>query len=181
MRSRNSGFSYLIVLFVVAIMGAGMATLGTLWHTASVRAKEAELLWTGGAIRAAIASYYERSPGGAKRYPPSLQDLVVDPRFPTPVRHLRRIYRDPITGTSDWGLVPAPGGGIMGVYSQIEAAPLKRADFVGPDRVFEERTVQQKEKMTYLDWQFVYLPGTNPGAGRALPQGGGADTIGGGG
>ena len=46
-----------------------------------------------------------------------------------PVRHLRRLYRDPITGQDEWGLVEAPGGGVMGVYSRSEDEPIKSGNF----------------------------------------------------
>ena len=158
MRSRACGFSYLIVLFAVAAIGAGLALAGTAWETASRREKEAELLYIGNAYRAAIASYYERSPG-VKSFPRSLDDLVKDPRFPNTVRHLRKVYRDPITGSDKWGLVPGIGGGVMGIYSTSEALPLKQANFDPLNLVFQERTAQLKEKMTYREWQFVYPAG----------------------
>jgi len=156
-RSRMGGFSYLIVLFAVALAGTAMAGVGMSWHTAQQREKERELLFIGNQIRAAIASYLVRGPGGAPRYPATLEDLVKDPRFPVPVRHLRKIYRDPMTGKAEWGLIAAPGGGIMGVYSVSEAAPLKRSGFDAPNLVFEERTKALGDKMTYKEWQFVHL------------------------
>lgn len=146
-----------MLLFAVAIAAAGMAGTGIVWHTVQQREKEAELLFIGNQIRAAIASYNARTPGNLRRYPGALEELLKDPRFPTTVRHLRKLYRDPITGTTDWGLIMAPGGGIMGVHSQSEAAPLKRADFDVPNRPFEDRAKQLGEKLAYKDWQFVYI------------------------
>jgi type II secretory pathway pseudopilin PulG len=156
--SRQRGFSYLLLLFTVAILTAGLAGTGIVWHTAQQREREVELLFIGNQIRAAIGSYYAMTPGNLRRYPASMEELLKDPRFPMTVRHLRKPYRDPVTGTGDWGLVIAPGGGFMGVFSNSEAAPLKRAGFDAPNRAFEERTVQLADKMNYKEWQFVYLP-----------------------
>ncbi len=163
------GFSYLVLLFAVAIAAAGLAGTGIVWHTAQQREKEAELLFIGNQYRAAIASYYLRTPGNLRRYPAALEELVKDPRFPMTVRHLRKLYRDPFTGTTEWGLIAAPGGGIMGIYSKSETAPLKRAGFDLPNRVLEERAKALGDKMTYKDWQFVYVAPAlvrAPGPGR---------------
>lgn len=155
----NQGFSYLIVLFAVAALGAGLAAAGIVWEKAASREKETELLFVGNAYRRAIASYYERTPGGVKTFPRSLDDLVKDPRFPNTVRHLRRLYKDPLTNSLEWALIAAPGGGIMGIYSTSEAHPIKMANFDLPNRVFEERAAVLQEKMTYRDWQFAYPAG----------------------
>ena len=154
---RERGFSYLVLLFTVAIAAAGMAGTGIVWHTAQQRDRETELLFVGNQIRNALASYYARTPGNLRRYPGALEELLKDPRYPTTVRHLRKLYRDPITGTTDWGLIAAPGGGIIGVYSKSEAAPLKRVDFDAPNRPFEDRAKQLGDKLAYKDWQFVYI------------------------
>lgn len=164
----QKGFSYLVLLFAVAIAGAGLAGTGIVWHTALQREKEAELLFVGNQIRQAIASYYQRTPGNLRRYPASLEELLKDPRYPTTVRHLRKLYRDPMTGTTEWGLIAAPGGGIMGVYSKSEAVPLKRVDFDSPNRIFEDRTKVLGEKMTYKEWQFAYAPPAAAGAPRLV-------------
>ena len=45
------------------------------------------------------------------------------------LRHLRRLYRDPLTGSADWGVVKGPDGGVIGVYSQAPGKPLKQDGF----------------------------------------------------
>ena len=116
--SGQKGFTYLAILFVVAVTGLGFAGLGEAWSRTRQREKEAELLWIGNQFRQAIGFYYERSPGATKRYPDKLEDLLEDKRFVTTQRYLRHIYADPITGKPDWDFVSAPGGGIMGVKSR---------------------------------------------------------------
>lgn len=145
------GFTYLAILFIMAIMGALMTFGGMLFSSAQQRDREAELLAVGNEIRSAIGSYYERTPGSVKRYPASLQHLLSDNRFVSNVRHLRRIYPDPLTGKAEWGLVRAPDGGVMGVYSLAEQTPVKRSGFRLRDAGFENAT-------RYEGWRFVYQP-----------------------
>ena len=148
---RQRGFTYLAVLFLVALMGLALTGIATVWHTAAQREKERDLLYVGKQFRLAIESYYEGSPGALKKYPPNLEELLKDSRFPGIRRHLRRIYRDPVGGGSEWGLVPAPEGGIMGVHSLSADAPLKRGNFREAERGLAD-------KGRYADWQFVYRP-----------------------
>jgi type II secretory pathway pseudopilin PulG len=149
--SRSRGFTYLLALFAVAVAGAMLAAGSVVWHHEAQRAREQELRFVGDEIRRAIGLFYERAPGGAKRYPRSLEDLLRDDRYLVTRRYLRRIYRDPLTAQPQWGLVPAPGGGIMGVYSLSEATPLKIDGFDEADKAF---TGAQH----YADWKFVYVP-----------------------
>lgn len=149
--SRERGFTYLALLLAVAVMGIGLAAAGRSASTAAQREREAELLFAGRAYRAAIMSYYEGSPGAAKRYPERLEDLLEDRRFPFVRRHLRRLYRDPMTGSRRWGLVRAPEGGIMGVYSLSQQAVFKTAGFR-----FAERRLEGKAR--YSEWRFAYEP-----------------------
>lgn len=111
------GFTYLTALLLVAAVGLGLAVTGELWSNARQREKEAELIWVGNQFKQAIGLYYQRSPGSVKKYPEKLEELLEDKRFLSTQRYLRKIYVDPITGKAQWGLVPAPGGGVMGVYS----------------------------------------------------------------
>jgi type II secretory pathway pseudopilin PulG len=147
----SKGFTYLGILIAMALFGVALAATGEVWRTASKREREQELLFVGNAFRNAFTSYYSRTPAGKPRYPRVLEDLVEDHRFPVPVRHLRRIYADPVTGKAEWGLIEIPGVGITGVHSLSEAAPLKTGNFAPVDAKLEgaER---------YSDWKFVFEP-----------------------
>jgi type II secretory pathway pseudopilin PulG len=153
MRPQQHGFAYLTILFIVAIMAGGLAVVGQVWQTAAVREREAELLHVGNEYRKGIERYYLI--GTTRQYPKNLEDLIKDPRQPGTVRHLRRLYPDPITGNAEWGLVKAPDGGISGVYSQSEDAPLKTGGFAVRDASFEG-------KSKYSEWQFGYAPVAAP-------------------
>lgn len=128
-KSRQSGFTFVWLLFFVVAMGIGLAALGNAWHTLVAREKEQELLFVGDQYRKAIAAFLNASPKGQERLPKSLDELLEDPRFPNPVRELRRPYRDPITGSAEWGLVKTADGGISGVYSLSNDPPFKTANF----------------------------------------------------
>jgi type II secretory pathway pseudopilin PulG len=149
--SRERGFAYLALLLIVAVSGALLAAAGVFASHDRQREKEADLIFAGDQYREAIRSYYERSPGGAKRYPQKLEDLLQDARLPATLRHLRKLYLDPVTGKPDWGIVEAPQGGIMGVYSLSEDAPIKTGEFSKADETFAD---SQK----YSDWKFTYSP-----------------------
>jgi type II secretory pathway pseudopilin PulG len=148
---RSQGFAYLALLIAVAVAGAVLASIGELASHAQQREKEAELLFVGQQYRQAIAAYYERSPGGAKRYPQKLEDMLEDKRYPVAQRYLRRPYPDPVTGKSEWGLMEGPGGGIMGVYSLSETQPVKTGGFGKLDETFMDAA-------RYADWRFFYSP-----------------------
>ncbi len=150
-RSKQAGFTYLVVLLLVAAMGFGLAAVGEFTSHAEQRAKEVELLFVGEQFRQAIGAYYESTPGVTKRYPPTLEDLLKDTRYPAAKRYLRRVYVDPMTAKAEWGIVQAPGGGIMGVYSRSSAEPVKTGAFAPANQAFTGAT-------HYSDWQFSYLP-----------------------
>ena len=154
------GFTYLGLLIIIAVMGAGLAAFGELFSHAAQREKERELIFIGNQFRGAIASYYNKSPG-AKVYPKKLEDLLEDKRFPMPQHHLRRVYGDPMTGKAEWGMVEAPGGGFMGVYSLSEETPIKSGNFTVADQAFEGAE-------HYTKWIFAYSP---PGLSAGIAAG----------
>ncbi|MEF8712079.1 MAG: type II secretion system protein [Accumulibacter sp.] len=163
----QTGFTYLGLMILVAVLA--LATSATLTLGSLVQRREAEqrLLEVGDTYRRAISSYLNSSPTGDRRYPGSLADLLKDPRYPGIRRHLRQLYPDPITGGNDWGLVPAPGGGIMGIHSLSDARPIKIAGFEAANQAFEK-------KSRYSQWLFVVMPiatgvRTGPGQGANAP------------
>jgi len=169
--SAGRGFTYLSALFLVAALGAGLALTGEIWSQARQREKEAELLWIGEQFKRAIGLYYQRSPGTLKRYPERLEDLLEDRRYLSLQRYLRRIYADPISGKPDWGLVAAPDGGIMGVYSTAEGKPVRTlapaamAAPAAPDAKPAALAASYRAA-SYREWRFVYEPPVAPAARR---------------
>lgn len=139
---------------LLAVMLAGLATLTYTqsWHAAKQRDLEDELLFVGTQFQAALASYYLASPGPVKHLPVSLEELVRDSRFPQPVRHLRRLYVDPLSPQTPWGVVRR-GPQIIGIYSQAAGEPMKRADFDAGQESFTGAR-------SYAAWQFIYVPRT---------------------
>lgn len=145
---RQSGVTYVGLLFIVALAGVSLGGVASLWSLESRREKEKELLFVGEAYRRAVASYYENGPNGIKEYPQKLEDLVEDRRHPKPMHHLRRLYREPMSQTPDWILLRQQGR-IVGVASSVEKKPIKIAGFLPQQEGFEAA-------VTYRDWQFSH-------------------------
>lgn len=162
-RASEQGFTYVGLLIIIAIMGIGLVVTAEAWRTTAQRDKERELLFVGDQIRRAIEQYYESSPGGVKQFPRNLEDLLKDGRYPTTRRYLRKIYRDPMTGKREWGLVRGPGETIMGVYSLSRQTPMKQANFPP-----EYASFQRAE--SYGAWRFAYSDAGAPQAATATTE-----------
>lgn len=155
------GFFYLVLLAAVAAMGILLATAGEFWHMALKREKEQELLFVGDQFRRAFNLYDLHTPGNASRNPRSLEELLKDPRYPGVQRYLRKIYADPITGSTQWGVIKGPDGEIFGVHSLSEDEPVKKSGFSLVDAKFEGRS-------KYSDW--VFMDDQRQASGRLLKQ-----------
>lgn len=161
----QAGFTYLGVLFLVALMGGSLAAVGQLWSVQTQRDKERQLLWVGGQYAQALRSYYRSSPGVAQ-YPQQLDELLEDNRFPSPRRHLRRLYPDPVTASDDWGLVRSVDGRIVGVHSRSPQQPRKQQGFEPPWTDFAGL-------QSYADWRFVAeqpFAGADGAGGQHVPM-----------
>jgi type II secretory pathway pseudopilin PulG len=112
------GFTYLGVLLAIALLGIGLVAASEVWTTTAKRQRIEQLDWVGQQYVQAIGSYYESSPGSAKAFPKSLEDLLEDRRVPFVRRHLRQLYVNPLTGKLDWELIETPGPGIRGVRAK---------------------------------------------------------------
>jgi type II secretory pathway pseudopilin PulG len=156
MVAREKGFTYVGLIVLVTIIGlVGAATLKA---DALLRraAAEQELLEIGAAFSAALTSYAEATPRGQPQQPPTLDELLKDPRFPGTRRHLRKIFVDPVTGKAEWGIVwlnkgkgidGAGGRGVVAVYSLSESKPLKQANF-------DTRFLGLENREHLSDWKF---------------------------
>ena len=148
---REAGFSYVIVMFLVAVLSIISVRALETTLTRERRDKEAQLIEVGTAYKNAIRQYYEGAPGTAKSYPAKLEDLLQDLRLTRPTRPLRKLYRDPITGSSQWGLVLDANDHVTGVYSLSNGKPFKQDGFA-------DDLVSFKGAQRYSDWKFVYSP-----------------------
>ncbi|HEY3600248.1 MAG TPA: type II secretion system protein [Paraburkholderia sp.] len=148
-RTAQGGYAYLALLILIAIISvaaAGSAEFGAIYQR---RAQEKELLAVGGEFQRALLSYANATPLGQPTQPRTFDDLLRDPRYPTVVRHLRKLYVDPMTGKADWVLVQSPDGQtIVGIHSASLAHPIQIAKFPAEFQGFEH-------KKSYAEWVFV--------------------------
>lgn len=120
------GFTYLMLLWWVAIAGVMLAAAGRSWQLDARRVRDAELAWRGEQIRRALETYSQAPVAdGVRRLPLELEELLEDQRTGQTVRHLRRLWPDPVTG-AQWGVVRRePDGAITGVYSRSALQPVR--------------------------------------------------------
>lgn len=102
----NKGFTLIEMLTVIAIIGI-LASIATPSFMRSItRAKEASLRNSLFVLRDVIDQYY----ADHGDYPPSLEALKQK-------RYIRKIPKDPFTGSRDtWILIPPEGENLTGVY-----------------------------------------------------------------
>ncbi|WP_205802468.1 hypothetical protein [Burkholderia sp. Ac-20365] len=144
--------AYLALLIGIAIIGAaaaGTIQIGALYQR---RMAEKELLYIGDQFQRALLSYADNTPVGLPNQPRTLDELVRDPRYPNPMRHLRRVYADPMTGKPDWVLILSPNGQtIVGIHSTSHEHPIQLRQFPERFRGFED-------KRSYTQWVFIARP-----------------------
>jgi len=126
--SQQRGFSYLAMLFIVAVLSVVLTQTYQRSDTIAKREKEKELYFVGQQYKQALTSYYNQSPNGLNQLPRKIEDLLSDSRFVVTKRHLRKQYLDPITG-GELQLILDGDARIKGVYSRSNAAILQLALF----------------------------------------------------
>jgi len=156
------GLVLLALLIMLILVGVGALGAAEVWSTTLKREREAQLLFVGEQYRRAIGDYWRMSPG-RRAYPPSIDVLLTDDRFPNPVHHLRRAYRDPMTESGEFEPI-MQANAVIGVHSTSADAPIKRAGF-------PQSYAQFKDAESYAQWQFVFAPkGVNLNAATLNPN-----------
>lgn len=147
LRRQETGFSYLMVMIAITLMGLAMTVAARQWKTMVQRELETDLLAKGIEIQSALALYSATTKAGrvlpGEVYPQTLAELTRPPK-----PFLRKVYLDPV-GRGEWELLRAPTGGIMGVRSKSRQKPIKQGNFPLAVRHFEG-------KPTHYDWVFQY-------------------------
>jgi type II secretory pathway pseudopilin PulG len=154
-RRRRGGYALAFVLLMVVLASLAATMAVNHAQVRIQREREADLLFVGDEFRRALQSYHAAVPsGGVPQYPQRLADLVADTRFPNTIRHLRRIYADPMTGKVGW-VLEMQQDRIIGVHSISNQVPLRRVGFPAVDAAFANAK-------SYGEWRF--LAGDSAGA-----------------
>ena len=140
------GFTLIGLAVIIAIMGIVLMTVSRVYSTMAKREVEEELLFRGDEIKDAIDSYFKYG----TMYPKSFEELLKDPRGVNPKKHLRKLYRDPVT-KSEWDVIKDNAERIVGVRSKSGEEPLKKAGFSDEYKTFEGKT-------KYSEWEFISKP-----------------------
>ena len=137
--NKLNGFAYVMLLVAIALLSLLASGVLQLGSQLSRQHAEQALLDIGGEFQRALYSYSGTSAtasaaGGNRtavtaKGPRTLEELLRDDRTASIKRHLRQIYADPMTASTQWGVVKDPAGFILGVYSKSQERPIKQANF----------------------------------------------------
>ena len=141
----QQGFTYLMVMFFVVIVGISLMVIGQQWSVTVKRDKEAELFFRGTRIKEAIeryaADFQVQKSTRPNQYPLNLKDLTQKPK-----RYLQTVYKDPITG-EDFELIKT-GTQIRGVRSKSQDTPFDKINFKGASSYHAVRFEAQAQRST---------------------------------
>lgn len=144
------------LLVVLAVMSLMLSMALPVWHHATRREREAELIFRGEQYARAIMLYQRQSPGA---YPPDVETLVEG-------RFLRRAYRDPMTADGEFRLIlQSELAGVAGRGASDEAAD-------GPSAGARDRRGRRRDEARARPG---FLQGVRPFGERAENTPGGVD------
>jgi len=96
--SFDSGYTLLILMFVVFLLGIVLLAVTPLWQTQVQRELEEELIFRGKQYVEAIRLYQIKKPG---QFPDSMEELKKE-------KCIRRLYLDPMTKNGSWNIILRP-------------------------------------------------------------------------
>jgi len=142
--SSTAGFTYIAALFMVVVMGIMLGAAGQSVRVIMQREREKELIFRGLQYRDAIERWSKK---GAMPLI-DMEHLLHDPRSASGDKHLRQLYKDPVTG-GEWKILKDPNLGIYGVASTSNDPPFKQGNFPEVIKAFEG-------KKKYSEWEFIF-------------------------
>jgi hypothetical protein len=107
-------------------MTVGLAATAEVCHTELKRKNEAQRLFVGDQFCNVIVMFRLQGPEAGVWNPAMLQDLLKDPRDPHTKRYLRKIYADPMTNSTKWGLLKGGTGTFWASAAYVTIRPPKR-------------------------------------------------------
>jgi len=92
---RSKGYTLLILLFAIFIMGLGLMLAVPVLQTQIQREKEEELIFRGKQYVEAVRLFQIKNPGA---FPKTLEDLQKE-------KCIRQLYKDPMTDDGEWNII----------------------------------------------------------------------------
>lgn len=191
--ANQNGFTYILALTIVMIMGIMLGMVGQSWKTITQREREKELLFRGSQIKEAIENWNNLKytvPGVQRRtrvHPlMDLKDLLQDPYSLTKMRYLPhnyaaelddrdpkcapdcarlKIYQDPMTG-KEWTIIR--GTIVNGVATVTTAA--QGGGIIGVASKSDETPFRTDFKDTALENMGLVAVTTAPSAAGSVPS-----------
>jgi len=146
---------YILAMLLAVIVALGIFLTAALPSLSAEvqRDQEAELIFRGEAIAAAIKTYRAKTGG----YPLNLEDLT---KLRPPI--LRKLYLDPMTREGEWDLITAVQPGASGDKTGLPIVGVRSTCKKDSFRVYNDKTL-------ISDWSFSAAPNLLgiPGAGAA--------------
>jgi type II secretory pathway pseudopilin PulG len=194
--ANQNGFTYILALTVVMIMGIMLGMVGQSWKTVMRREREKELIFRGSQIKEAIENWNNPKytiPGGkprATRPLMDLKDLLQDSNSLTPLRFLPhnyaaavddknpkcapncarlKVYQDPMTG-KEWTIIRGTTGNAATGQVPTISASTQGASIIGVASKSDEEPLKTDFKDTALENMGVTVAGTKTGAVGTVPQ-----------
>ena len=137
-RTIHRGWIALLIAALVIGFLLGTSGFQTYWS------KERRLIAAADEIVTALKAYRDASPGTAKEFPLTLDDLKRDPRMLADKGYLTTLPVDPIAQTQQWGVVRNKNDQVIGVHSLSNDSPTLFA------KLFSLRGGEK-----YSDWKFT--------------------------
>lgn len=146
-RQTQGGFTYLLLLIMLSILALSLLKSSDGSRMRHRQQQEAELLFRGEQIRAAIDAYRKQGDGC---FPSDFSQLLIDSREATTHYHLRQRYSDPMTHRP-WIRMYDAEGRWIGVHSSASGTPRRKVGF-GPE------AVKFASAKSFQDWEFSVEP-----------------------
>jgi type II secretory pathway pseudopilin PulG len=174
----RNGFTFLMAIFMVMIIGIMLSMTGLSWKTIMKREREKELLFRGSQIKEAIENWNNPkytvpgvAPRAAVRPLMDLKDLLQDPYTLTPLRYLPhtyaaelddknpkcapdcpklKVYQDPMTG-KEWTIIRGTAGNAATGQVPTISTSTQGAGIIGVASKSDEEPLKTDFKDTALE------------------------------
>jgi type II secretory pathway pseudopilin PulG len=154
-RSEEDGALLLILMVGVAVMSITIGVAAQAWSSTWRRDNEEELIFRGGQYVDALLAYRKEHGG---QFPTNLTDLMKP--GPRQVRYIRKLFRDPVNPSGQWGLLYLMPGG-QGIYDPVLAQKQQGKQ----ERNEDGMVVGGMPGVTPIVFNQAGTPGINPAGG----------------